>query len=201
MPSMVCQRDYTLRTLTGHVIHFKAGEPKDVPLEVVDAAIAVNIIPVTGGFADRVEEKHTGPARIASMSTEMREAILLHTIHELVRDAETATFDAGGKPKTAVVKERCGLELTATERSKLWDKYRDLMASNSDLPTPKNVDLVLEVQATNSHKQLVEYLELFGIAPESVKGWTLKEIKGAAVVAAMKYDATPATAVLDEHDD
>lgn len=200
MPLMICQRDYTLRTVSGHVIRFEAGKPKDVPFEVVDAALAVNIIPASGGHAERLEEAHVGPTRIAAMSVEMREAILLHTIHELVRDGEVASFDAGGKPKTAVVRDRCGLELTATERSKLWDKYRDLMASNSDLPAPKNVDLVLEVQATNSHKQLVEYLELFGISPDSVKGWTLKEIKGAAVVAAMKYDATPATAVLDDND-
>lgn len=198
MPQMICQRDYTLRTLTGHVIHFKAGQPKEVPYECVDAALAVNIIPAAGGFADRPEEKHVGPSRIASMSPEMREAIFLHTIHELVRDGDSVCFDGGGKPKITAIRDRCGLELTATERSKLWDKYRDIIASNSELPKPKNVDLVLEVQACNTHKLLVEYYELFGGDKDEIKGWTLKEIKAAVVVAAMKYTPSVETATLDE---
>lgn len=201
MPQMICQRDFTLRTTSGHTIHFKAGEPKNVPQECVDAALAVNIIPAAGGFAERPEEKHVGPARIATMSVEMRDAIILHTIHELVRNGESATFDAGGKPKPAAIKDVSGLDVSATERSKLWDKYRDLIGSNSDLPTPKNLDLVIEVQGCNNQKQLIEYLELFGQSADSVRGYTLKELKGAAVVAAMKYDASPEVAVLDEKDD
>ena len=187
MPQMVCQRDYTLRTTTGHVIAFKANTPRNVPNECVEAAMAVNIIPVSGGFAERKPDEHVGPTRIAAMSAEMREAILLHTIHELVRDADVACFDAGGKPKVHAIRQRCGLDVDTAERSRLWDKYRDIKASNSDLPAPRNVDLVLEVQACNTHKTLIEYLEMFGHEASEFRGWTLKEIKGAAVTAAINY--------------
>lgn len=186
MPMMTCIRDYTLRTTTGHVIGFKAGEPTYVPYDCVDAALAVNIIPAQGGYAERKDEKIMGPARIAAMSPEMREAILLHTIDELVREGETSAFDGGGKPKAGALKERSGFEVTATERTKLYDMYRDLKASSSDLPKPDNLDAVMNVQACHDKSGLLSYLQAFGGDPKSVEGWTLKEIKSAAIVAALK---------------
>lgn len=189
MPHMICQRNYTLRTTLGHTIAFEAGKPTFVPPVCVDAALAVNIIPATGpGFVDKTDEPVTGFARTVQMSPELREAILLHSIHELVRDAETADFDGGGKPKIASIKDRSGLELNSNDRAVLWDKYRDIIGSNSDLPNPKNLELVLEVQKCTTQKQVAEYLELLGMP--KMKGESLKTMKAAAVQAAIAYDST-----------
>ncbi len=187
--NMVCQRDFVLRTKLGHVIRFEANKPTIVPDEAVDAALAVNIIPVEGGFVKRQNGDRTiGPIRMASMSPEMREAVLLHTIDELVRDNEASAFDAGGKPKVNIIRDRCGLEITATERSRLWDKYRELIANNVGLPSPRNVRLVMEVQAATAHASIMEYLKLFGVNADEVRGYTLKELKARAVREAIAFN-------------
>ncbi len=194
MPNMICQRNFTLRTTLGHVIQFEAGKPKYVPPECVDSALAVNIIMESGGFASRSEASVVGPVRVAAMSHELREALLLHAIDEIVRDNETNSFDAGSKPKASVIKERANLEINATERTRLWDKYRDLKSNNADLPKPRNFDLVLDAQQSSTSKQLLEMGSLFGISADQVRGFTLRELKGAVVQAAINYNPVLPTA-------
>lgn len=188
MPNMICQRNFTLRTTTGHMLKFEAGKSKYVPPECVDAALAVNIIMEEGGFKPRSEVDVVGPVRVAAMSSELREALLLHSIDELVRDGETTHFDAGSRPKTESIKNHANLNLNATERNRLWDKYRDIKGSNSDLPRPRNFDLVLEVQQSATHKQLMDQATNFGIKADDVRGFTLRELKACVVQAAIKHN-------------
>src|SRR5690606_17301070 len=166
--SDVCSSDL------GHILYFEADVPRPVPDCCVEEALAVNIIPCDGGFAPEAEETAPRVMRSAVMSPELREAPLLNAIDELYREAEVENFDAGQRPKTNAIIERSGLELTASERTKLWDKYRDLKAENADLPRPKNFELVADVQRLTTKRDLLMAAADLGVPEKLVKGATLK---------------------------
>lgn len=126
--------------------------------------------------------------RVAAMPAELREALLLHAIDELYREGETKDFDGGGKPKAYSIAGRAGLEITAKERTKLWDKYRDLKSENADLPRPRNFELVADAQRMISKSELVAYGTDLGVPAEDMRGCTLREIKGMVIQAAVKFD-------------
>lgn len=194
MPTfMKCARNFTLRSLSGHVITFKADEPTLVPDPCIDEALAVNIIPCEGKYAPEKGESSPRTMRVAAMPAELREALLLHAIDELYREGETKDFDGGGKPKAYSISGRAGLDISATERTKLWDKYRDLKADNADLPRPRNFELVADAQRMSSKADLVAYGADLGVPAEDMRGCTLREIKGMVIQAAIKFD-TPKTA-------
>jgi hypothetical protein len=199
MPLMMkCARNFTLRSTSGHILHFQADEPRLVPDACVDEALSVNIIPVEGNAPES-----DGPApktlRINAMSRELREALLLHSIDELYREGNAKDFDGGARPKTNAISERAGLDVTATERSKLWDKYRDLKANNTELPRPRNFNLVVDAQRLNTSRDLIAYGETLGLDPATLKGHTLKEIKSMVITAAIEHREIKFTeATLDE---
>lgn len=184
---MKCARNFTLRSLSGHIIHFKADTPCPVPDSCVDEALAVNIIPCDGGYAPEGVEVLPKTLRITAMSGELREALLLHAIDEIYREASPKDFDGGARPKTHAISERAGVEITAIERTKLWDKYRDLKGSNSDLPRPRNFDMVVDVQRITSKTELLSFGETLGMDTALLKGSTLKEVKSAVIAAAVQY--------------
>lgn len=183
---MKCARNYTLRSLTGHMLHFRADEPVLVPDALIEEALAVNIIPCNG-YAPEAEEAAPKLLRSAELSTEMREALLLHAIDEIYREANVQDFDGGQRPKAHAITERSGVEITATERTKLWDKYRDLKASNDELPRPRNFEFVADVQRLTTKRELLMAAADFGVPEEVTRGATLKEIKSAVLNAAIRH--------------
>lgn len=198
MPTyMKCARNYTLRSISGHILHFEADKPTLVPDAMIDEALAVNIIPADGGYAPSTEESAPKTMRSVAMSVELREALLLNAIDEIYREANVQDFDGGQRPKATAITERSGLDITATERSKLWDKYRDLKATNLDLPRPKNFELVADVQRLTSKRDLLAAATDFGVPETVYKGASIKELKSAVLAAAINHDGKLVT-TLDE---
>lgn len=191
MPTyMKCARNYTLRSLTSHIIHFKKDEPTLVPDICVEEALAVNIIPCEGHAPEAAE----APApkvlyKVNSLSAELRQALLLHAIDEIYREANPKDFDAGARPKANAISERAGVDISATERTKLWDKYRDIKAENGDLPRPKNFEMVVDAMRLNQKGALLAFGKDLGMDISSLAGDTLKEVKMAVVSAALAYQA------------
>ena len=193
---MKCARNYTLRSLAGHIVDFQADVPRLVPDVCVDEALAVNIIPCNGENAPEAEEAAPKVMRAVAMSPELREALLLNAIHDIYREANVADFDGGQRPKAQAITERSGLEITAAERSKLWDKYRDLKATNTELPRPKNFELVADAQRLTSKRDLLLAAADLGVPETVTKGASIKEIKAAVLAAAIRHDGVVST--LDE---
>ena len=186
MPTMMkAPRNYTLRTKTGHVIRFEGGVPKSVPDNLVSAALAVNILPINN---DEVPDGDTnaGGVQRVTISGILRDALLLRTIHDLVRENETDNFDGGGRPKVNVINDRCGLGISAKERSEAWDKYRELIANGEDLPTHKAMDTVLTVQALTMPHDIKEYATLLDVPEKTLTGLSLREQKQVLLAAAVK---------------
>lgn len=193
---MVCPRNYTLRTTLGHVIAFKAGEPVAVPNEVVELALAVNILPAPNQtLPAHSEGAAPGFTKIAAMPQLLREAIVMRCIDELVRENNPANFSGGGRPKPTSIRERCAIDVSATETNKAWERYRELKSNNEDLPTHRNLDLIYDIQQTSSPKTLREFAQDLEMSPADYTGLSVTELKAAVVAHAVKFDAVAQAAL------
>lgn len=184
MPMMSCPRHYTLRTTTGHSIKFEPNKPKFVPDSIVSEALRVNILPVEGLPEDA--EMAAGGVVKLTINGELRSALALHAIDVLVRENDTSTFDGGGRPKVGPLNDMTGLTLTAKEREEYWQQYRQVKANGEELPTHKSRDMVLEVQAISSPRDVKEYAEALGVKSEALEGHSLRVQKQILIGAAIK---------------
>lgn len=170
---MICPRDYTLRTRTGHCIRFEAGVPTNVPDDLVADALAMNIVP-----RERPDnEKPAFGLVTANITGSLRDALIFRAITEIVARNNHEEFDGGGVPKLVALNQATGLSLGTAERSKYWARYLELTGTNSELPTHPNVELVIDLQALTSRKQLEEFAKEAGIDFTKLSGKPLKEIK------------------------
>lgn len=180
MIQMVCPRHYTLRSKTGHVLRFEPNVPRPVPEDVVQEAMALNILPVDRNdvpdpvLADGLRQKGVVQVQVSAL---VRDALVYRVLDLIATENDVVNFDGGGRPKTSIIADRVGLALTAAERNTYWDKYRQIKASGEDLPKHKCVDAILEVQYLSTPKQLIEYGALYNVPLTSLEGRTLKEQK------------------------
>jgi hypothetical protein len=178
MPTeMVCARHYTLRTRDGHCISFKPNEPKSVPDSVVAEAMAVNIVPVDRDFVDSPPEIGQGKPIKINISPELRRALVLHVIEDMVRENDKDMFDGGGAPKLAHILERTGLTIVNKERIDFWAQYKEVKATNSEMPNHKLVEPVLEIQYLNTPRDTKEYALAMGVPEKDVIGRSVTEQK------------------------
>lgn len=182
---MVSPRDYTLRTRTGHVIHFPANVPVHVPDVVVSEALAVNILPTS--TVDTPEPSH-GVVRAETITGTLRDALIFNGILQLVKENDSASFNAGGQPKLTALNALTGIRITGGELSKYWDRYREIVGTNSPFPTHPKLDLVVELQSLTTRKQLLEFANDHGIPEGDVKRHqTIKEAKEALLQATLSF--------------
>lgn len=192
---MVCPRDYTLRTRNGHTIKFAAGEPTDVPEALYAEALAKNIIPVERKSDDQpifgmVHAEITGT---------LRDAMIYQAIDEVVKRNQTEDFSGGGVPKAAALSAIIGLSLSASEASRFYTNYRQIIGENEPLPTHPKVEVVRELQALTSRKQLEEFAEDHGIGIPKAKGKSLKELKELLLNSVINQMTTPPAADSSEY--
>lgn len=184
---MTCARHYTLRTKAGHCIRFKPNEPVSVPDSVVSEALAVNILPLDGQDASAADGSGTIPQKVVVTGL-LRDALALHSIDDLVKMNDVEQFDGGGRPKVAAINSATGLTLTADERNKYWDKYRQIKSDGEHLPTHKALATVLEIQALNTPSSVKEYAEALGVKQDTIVGHPIavqKQVLLKAAVAEM----------------
>jgi hypothetical protein len=182
---MVAPRNYTLRTTSGHTIKFIADTPQEVPDIIVNEALAVNILPVDNA-AMKVHDDSAQGVQKVTIGGALRVALALRAIADIARENDPANFDGGGRPKTNVVNDRCGLSLSAKERSDFWDQYRQIKTNGEDLPTHKSLDNVLAIQSLNTPSDFKEYAELLGVDVSRLSGMSLREQKQLLLAAAIK---------------
>jgi hypothetical protein len=185
--NMVSQRDYTLRTLHGHVIFYPAGVPVPTADAAVHEALAANIVPVSER-PDLASDERTGVVNAPiTIPVSLRDAVILHTIKQLVKENDPATFNAGGQPKLAVLNGLTGIRLSGAELGKYWDRYREILGSNSPFPTHPRVESVMELQRLTTRKQLIEFAEEIGVARSEVERRSIKEAKELLMGATIAY--------------
>lgn len=185
MPMMTCPRKYLLRTTSGHLIRFEPGVPKFVPDIVYNEALAVNILPTEGALESQDDAADMRPVRVEIVG-QLRDALVLKAIEDLVVRNDTKDWDGGGRPKIPAINDITGLALNATERETFWEKYKELKANGEELPVHKHQATVLDIQYIRSAKEVAEYAVLLGVDEKLFKGRPLKDQKLVLISAAMK---------------
>lgn len=191
---MVCPRDYTLRSLSGKTIAFKANEPVEVPDDLYAEALSVNILPVEGG---RDTDPTANSTRVA-VTGALRDALVYQAIAELSARNNPEDWDGGGQPKPEALKLVSGVQMGNAERSKYWAGYREIIGSNSEIPTHPNVEIVQELNSISTRRQLEEFARDYDLPYESLKGKSNFELK--AVLLSMVINGQQAPLIMNTPD-
>lgn len=173
---MVCPRNFTLRTQSGHTIHFEAGKPKDVPDMLYAEALRFNIVPVKGAHVD--DDDGTGQPRV-QITGSLRDALIYGAMHEIVTRNSPDDFDGGRQPKPKAIEDITGIKISAQERTKYWDNYREIIGSNQELPTHSNVQSIQDLNTMRSQKDLLAFAEERGYDLNKLKGKNNRDLKEA----------------------
>ncbi len=129
MVQMMMGRDYTLRTMQGHAIRFKAMEPKWIPKSVENEAMRFGAFPVDP--EDKaVQQSEQQQREAAQEPTEPREERIRDTIKAMIDENNRDDFTGTGRPKTDVIMKRAQLDtLHAQERDEIHDAIKAEQAS------------------------------------------------------------------------
>lgn len=171
--NMVCQRDYILRTRTGHTIQFFAGVPTPVPESIYAEALAKNIVPVK----PKSEDEAVFTLINSNITGTLRDALVYQTLQQVAERNQPEDFTGGGVPKAAVISGEVGISLSASEVNRYWTNYRQMLSENETLPTHPQMEMVRELQSLSTRKQMEEFAADHGISVPRAKGKTLKEFK------------------------
>lgn len=174
----VSNRNVTLRSKTGHVIFFKAGEPRDVPVPVRREAMAIGIIPADGK-PDTVENIETEASRVVAIPAALRDALIFFALERIREENETAKFDAAGRPKVDAVNAYFYgfLNINANDRSRYWDEYRALVGSGEEIPTDKNLTAFLEIAGVTSRDEVLDHGKTLGVKSEVLEALSVRDAR------------------------
>lgn len=195
---MQCPRDFVLRSTQGHTVIFKAGKPTPVPEALYAEALARNIVPVKGP----IDTDEAANGKAVALTGPLRDALIYHALDAIVKRNQVEDFDGGGNPKPDAVKEMVGVAISATERTKHWANYRELMGNNIELPTHPNLDLVIELQSLSTRKDLEAFAEEHNIAIGKNSGKNNRELKAQLIGSMVNFQqapiAAPSTGTLEQ---
>lgn len=172
---MVSQRNFTLRSTTGHVVHFEANQPTPVPESLYAEALRYNIVPV----AERPDLDPDGALNggRVQITGSLKDALVLGAIDEIVQRNNTEDFGGSRQPKAKAIETLCGIKLAGTELSKYYDTYRELVGSNNPLPTHPNAELVRELNTLTTRKQLLDFGADQNIEPKRMESRNVADLK------------------------
>ena len=110
---VISEQDLRIATLSGAVVLFHAGEPREVADEIGLMALQMGAKEVSGKKVEVVsDEDYEEPA-----STDEVVAVML----DLIKDGDPENFKADGTPKAAVVNKAVGRTVQTDERLAAWE--------------------------------------------------------------------------------
>jgi len=126
---MYTPRDYTLRSLFGYTVDFKANEPVIVPHRAVEEAIAIGAV-----FTNPQEQRLnvTEPPKVVEppMGFERKQK-LFDTLTAMAERNSPEDFTPGSKPKLESVKAAVGFDVDRKEVNDIWNEVMKARANAS----------------------------------------------------------------------
>lgn len=119
-------RNFTMRTVSGHTIAFVKDVETPIPRFLLDEAMAQGAVPVQE--ADIPNQDENRKPTPAPSGAKRKEAIIT-AIEELVAAGNRSDFNASGRVDVKVLKTKLGFDVTAKERDAIWD---ELMATSEE---------------------------------------------------------------------
>lgn len=122
----VLNRNYALRSTTGHMLNFEKGVPTTVPPILYKEAIAIGAEPVDGKVdVLGPEEKPEVP-----LTPHERAEKMIAAFKRMEERNERGDFNAQGLPNTKVLEKLTGLnEISSQERNEVWQAFREERAA------------------------------------------------------------------------
>lgn len=114
---LVTNRDVRVSSTKGHTVHFKKGEPCDVPDIILNECLAVGAIPADGEALPEEEVVVATPAPEGAA----RQDSILTAMRVMQARNDRGDFTAAGLPNTKVLMKETGFEVKANEIPALWD--------------------------------------------------------------------------------
>jgi hypothetical protein len=117
---VVCDKDLRVSTLSGAVVLFKAGEPREVSDTIGSIAMTMGAKQIN----ERQPEppKHIGVALTEEVDTSEDET-LIEVMEKLVDKGDPEDFKSDGTPKAAAVNRVAGRTVRTEEREKSWEAF------------------------------------------------------------------------------
>jgi alpha-beta hydrolase superfamily lysophospholipase len=122
MPIFKLNRNFTIRSLSGHVVRFNKNEPTHVPDPVIAEAVAIGAERVDAQ-QDALVDDDTVKAPVALVGSE-REAAILKAIEGVVKLARRLDFTGQGIPTVKALNSALGFEIDRKELETMWAKYQ-----------------------------------------------------------------------------
>lgn len=119
MPNFVLNRNYSLRTLVGHIIDFKKGAVTYVPPACVKDAVAIGAV-CPDGEVDVLDPEETVAV---PLSVEERQEKIIAAFKVLEERAQRNDFTAAGSPTKAALIKELGFDSEKKEYEPLWVAY------------------------------------------------------------------------------
>lgn len=122
MGTYVLNRNYVLRSMFGHSVGFKKGEPVFVPAIIEREAVAIGAERVEGEAPDLgLDADNPRPPMLDQAE---REKQIKAAFEMLVEKNDASEFTASGMPKVAVVEKLVGFDVDRTEVAALWSAFK-----------------------------------------------------------------------------
>lgn len=120
MPEFVLNRNYSMRSLYGHVIDFKKGQPVYVPPICAREAASIGAESVDG----KIDVLDPEAEPVAPMSLDERQESIIAAFKLLEERNGRNDFTGSGSPAVPALEKILGFDVDKKEVNPLWAEYR-----------------------------------------------------------------------------
>jgi hypothetical protein len=124
MPIFKLNRNFTLRSLYGHIINFKKDVPVYVPPILVNECVHIGA-EQTDGTPDVLGAEDVA---VVALTYDERAARIFEALEKLVARNNREDFTASGLPQLKALERETGFSVDVNDRDTLWRKRREALA-------------------------------------------------------------------------
>lgn len=178
MPNMISLRKLRLASTSGHVVHFDANTPTNVPQEAVREAMALGCVPVN---AEEAPEFADASRAKIEFGGELRESLLFLVISRMIEENDVKQFDSGGRPKASALSKTLGFDVSAKEAREAHKTALTIMAQDGTPDLHPDAEVALEVIDAGSKSELLELAGTLDVPKKETDGLTARKLRSLLV--------------------
>jgi hypothetical protein len=174
MIEMISLRTFRLATTKGHVVQFKAKEPRMVPDEIAADAMAQGCMPTNEADAPFIDDMSRASVEFQG---DIRRSVLLLAVETIAKLNEPRNFTGAGTPKAKVLSERLGFDVTPTEVTAVWQEYMGAKNQGIELPMHPQAKNVIAVIDAEDRETLHALAAQFNIPKDRLEGLSSRDAR------------------------
>lgn len=174
MIEMISLRNFRLATTRGHVVHFKAKEPKMVPDEIAGEAMAAGCVPTSEADVPFIDDLTRANVEFQG---DIRRSVLILALETVAKTNNSKHFNGAGVPKATVLSDRLGFDVTPTEVTAAWQEYNAAKSQGVDLPMHPEAKNVLAVLGAEDRETLLALATQFNVPKDKLEGLPTRDAR------------------------